>query len=245
MYKRQLLTLKNSNKVLTVGVLRFANITQNEKQSTTFEMLTALPTRSASKRAHENFSFPKHNELFTKENLETEDQYTTDEEDLGIMRKYRRRRQITTEELMQDDFNQVRRNMDKQLYENYNVEGASESQLMEHTQSIVARLKHNRKPETGAEFRRKRLQSEYLNFGKYQENYITQREEYDPDDTGREIFHLKNYRDAMKRMNIGNSIDERQRDLEALEEITETSKSDGSNMQWADKYTSLQKSLNT
>jgi hypothetical protein len=240
-----LLSLKNSNKVLSVGVLRFANLAQSDKNCNTFEMLTALPIRSASKRAHENFSFPKHNELFTKENLDTEDQYSTDEEDLGIMRKYRRRRNVTTEELMQDDFNQVRRNMDKQLYENYNVEGASESQLMEHTQSIIARLKHNRKPDTSAEFKRRRLQSEYLNFGKYQENYITQGEEYDPDDTGREIFHLKNYRDAMKRMNIENSVRERQRDLEVLEEVSEMNKEDPSNTQWADKYISMQKSLNT
>lgn len=173
-----------------------------EKMSAFF----TTPNRLFSNRIHDNFSFPKHHELFTPQNLETEENYTTDEEDLGILRRYESKQSMNTQQIMAKDFNQVRQRMDQEIQDTYSVDTSSDKAMMEHTQSMISRIRKGRGFEaTGEEFKKKRLQNEYLNFGKYQKNYITQDETYDADDDGREVFHIQKYRDAMKRMNILNS----------------------------------------
>lgn len=95
--------------------------------------------------------FPKHKELFTQEHLGSndEDTYPDLEQNLGVLRRYKGKRQITSEEIMMDDFNNVRKNLDDQLSQTYAVDSTNDSSAMENTRNIIARLRAGRNPTSG------------------------------------------------------------------------------------------------
>lgn len=175
--------------------------------------------RPFSKRIHKNFSFPKHSSLFNEQYLEDHNEGfmpEDPEDDLGVMRTYKSPRHLhpsdrpnlSANQIMEKDLNQVRAKLSRELAETYANPTSTDSQQIEHTQSMIARLRTKKNMETtGEDFKRKRLQNEYLNYGKYQKNYISREDQYNPEDTGRETLNVKNYRDAMLRLNIKNSKD--------------------------------------
>ena len=181
---------------------------------------TMSSQRNFSNRIHDNFRFPKHNELFTQENLgaDEDDIYITDEEDQGILRRYKPRRNITADDIMTEDFKKVRQNLQQQFQETYHIDTMSDTQAIEHTKSLISRIRQGRdlKGSLGKEFRRKRLQSEYLNHRKYEENFIERDDVYNAEDPARERLHIQNYRDAMKRMDIKNSEKEREHEKDFI-----------------------------
>lgn len=64
-----------------------------------------IPSRNFSKsRIHENFSFPKHDELFSHQNLDQEEDsfMLDDEQDQGVLRRYKPRGNINAKGSMQD-----------------------------------------------------------------------------------------------------------------------------------------------
>lgn len=163
-------------------------------------------------RIHENFNFPKHDELFTQDNLGSKD-IPDPEEQLGILRKYERRRSIHAEDLMIKDFSRSSEVLEEEMNRTYQVSGKSESQMMENTLNYISRVRSGKDLARGDDFKKERIQREYMNHGKYKDNYITQDDEYNDMDTGREVLTVKNYRDSMKRMDIGNSEVEKELDL--------------------------------
>lgn len=161
------------------------------------------------------------------------------------MRKYESRRTLAAEDVIAKDFNRMRAKLDEDLHQTFTVQDGTDQQMIEQTQSLIARLRQKRGiDETGEDFKRKRLQSEYLNFGKYQQNYFTKDDAYDEDDNGRDVLHLQKYRDAMKRMNISNSKDIKQQEEEILKNsLTKKTKSPLS-MNWKADYLKQTMALN-
>jgi hypothetical protein len=183
--------------------------------------------RPFSKRIHKNFSFPKHSSLFNEQYLEDHNEGLfpeNPEEDLGVMRTYKSPRNLdpsdrpilSANQIMEKDLNQVRSKLSSKLAQTYSGPISTDSQQIENTQNLIARLKSKKDMQSvGEDFKRKRLQNEYLNYGKYQKNYISREDQYNPEDSGRETLNVKNYRDAMRRLNIKNTkdIEEDDRDI--------------------------------
>jgi hypothetical protein len=208
-----------------------------------------MPSRNFSNnRIHENFSFPKHDELFSQENLEPEDDKFTldDDQDKGVLRRYRPRRNITAKDIMQDDFNKVQQNMKQKVMDTYDFENLSEAQAMEQTRNITARMKMGREnlSSEGQSFKKRRLQSEYINHKKYQENYITRDDVQEPDAPGRDRLYARNYRDAMKRLTILNSEQEKNLDREAIKQSIKSNPKSLTNDAWLTDYEEKQKMMN-
>ena len=207
-----------------------------------------MPTRTFSNRIHKNFSFPRHGELFTQEHLgdDERDYYSTDEEDLGILRKYRAPRNIKAEDVILDDFKKVRKNLQQQMEETYRVDTSNNYQAMENTKNIVARLRHNRSlsKSLGKDFKNNRLQNEYFNHKKYQENFVVRDDMYNPDEPARERLHVKNYRDAMKRLSIKNSEEIREQEREVIRIATMKSKN-SDHERFTENYMDEMSELNT
>ncbi len=170
--------------------------------------MLVVSTRDFSNRIHNNFSFPKHGELFSQENLgEHDDEYITDDEELGALRRYRAPRNIRAQDIMTDDFRKVRQNMQQQIQDTYSVDTMSDTQAMEHTKNLIARMKsgRNMNKSLGESFKKTRLQSEYLNHRKYEENFVEREDVINPDLPVRERLHIRNYRDATFMNYIKNS----------------------------------------
>ena len=179
----------------------------------TWTLLWFSPVRLFSQKINESFKFPKHNEMFSQDNLGSTEIPEDPMENLGILRKYDRRRGVNAEELMIRDFKKSREALEDEINRTYSVNGKSDSQMMETTMNYISRARMGRDHSTGDDLKKERIQREYMNFGKYKDNYITQDDEYNDMDTGREVHHVKNYRDSMKRLDISNSEEERKLDL--------------------------------
>jgi hypothetical protein len=208
-----------------------------------------IPSRNFSKsRIHENFSFPKHDELFSHQNLDQEEDSFTldDEQDKGVLRRYKPRRNINAKDIMQDDFNKVQQNMRQKVMDTYDFENLSEAQAMEQTRNITARFKMGRESilSEGQEFKKRRLQSEYLNHKKYQQNYTTREDVHEPETPGRDRLYVKNYRDAMKRLTILNSDREKHLDRESMKQAIKSNQNSLTNDAWLKDYEDKQKQLN-
>jgi len=127
------------------------------------------------------------------EYLENEDEYETDDEKHGILSRYIRRQNLSAEQIMTEDFKRVREQTERELMETYSVNSNNTQQMIENTKSILSRRKFQRAPGVGQEFKRQHIQKEYMNYGKYTENYIKREDEYDN--------YSKSYRNTMKRLN--------------------------------------------
>lgn len=127
----------------------------------------------------------------------------------------------------------------------YDFENLNEAQAMEQTRNITARLKMGRDSilSEGQDFKKRRLQSEYINHKKYQQNYITREDVHEPETPGRDRLYVRNYRDAMKRLTILNSEKEKHHDKQAIKQSIKSNKNALTNDAWLKDYEDKQKQL--
>jgi len=241
-----LIQLQRTSHLLTPATIK----TLSSISQTVSPMICASQYRNFSKRIHENFSFPKHKELFSNDFIsprdQDDDEFLEPGDDIGIMRKYKARKNITAEDVMARDMKQVQQNLQKQIANTYSYKDGSGNEMMETTQNIISRLRRGKGLKTvGQDFKRKRLQNEYLNYGKYQKNYITQQDQYNPDDNARDTLSVRNYRDAMKRLSIKNSEQEKNLDRKILDFSISKNKFNQDREDWKYDYATLKQTINT
>ena len=143
--------------------------------------------------------------------------FESDEEEHGILSKYTHQQAISPEQVMVQDFRRVRKQTEKELASTYAVTNNTE-QMIETTKHLLTAKRFERHLGTGEKYKKQRVQKEYMNYGKYKENYITREDEYNPIDTGKYNLTKHNYRESMKRTNTMNSEDIEQEDKEIIDE---------------------------
>lgn len=154
----------------------------------------------------------------TNEYMENEDPYSSEEENPGIVGKYDRRN-VTPEKIMTEDFRRVRDEAERKMKETYSI-GNDTNQMIENTKSMLSRLRMGRQLDSGDEkFKRQRIQPEYMNYGKYQNNFIKREDEYDPSDNGKSNYNTLRWRELQKRTNTVNQDKIRAEEKKLIEDV--------------------------
>jgi len=147
---------------------------------------------------------------------------------------------------MYDDFKKIRTNLQEKIQDTFSVDTMSDSQAMEHTKNLIARMRNGRnlQKSLGENFKRTRLQNEYINHKKYEENYIEREDVINPNMPAKERLHFKNYRDAMKRLNIKNSKEEEETERDIAKKAAQETRRNITNEGFVAQWERKQKNLN-